>query len=63
MTFMPIAAKYGMKPFSEAGNFNDWQEAFDRARDLCREMNAPIEVRGYGMQKVFFPEQLHYGEK
>jgi hypothetical protein len=61
-TFLSIARQYGMPPVSYAGEYDSWEDAFDVARKLAEKHNAPIMVKGYGMEKVFFPSGIQFKE-
>lgn len=60
-SFVPTAQAYGFPPFGEGGEFDDWEKAFVRAREIVAERNHPVEVTGTGnMCKVFYPDGMGY---
>ena len=62
--FIQIAQEIGFPPFGEGGEFDGWEAAFERAREIVEERNHPVEVTGTGkMCKVFYPDGMGYPDK
>ena len=61
--FIPVAQEYGLPPFGEGGEFDEWEQAFERARQIVQENNHPVEVTGTGnMCMTFYPKGMGYAD-